>query len=179
MTNNYGTAQSGQGTSWYYTINGERKGPLMVSSIMQLYSVGIIKNETLVWTQGFSDWRPFSQSGLTHEATMGPPPVVGQAVNNSMVWWLAFMPILGSIIEYLMSDATGIASKSLWFITIGLNVLLCTLDDKNLQKAGYNTKPLGSSWVIPVYLFKRAKFLKQSYSYAIVWCVTFIVLLFA
>ena len=168
-----------QVTEWYYESNGERRGPLPESGIMNLYSTGIIKKNTMVWTQGYSDWRPFSQSGLIHDTTMSPPPVSGQAVNNTMVWWLAFMPILGSIIEYLISDATGIASKSLWFITLGLNVWLCTLDDRNLQKAGYNTDALGSSWIIPVYLFKRAKFLKQSYAYAIAWCVTFAILLLA
>lgn len=173
MVNDY------QATGWYYESRGERRGPVPESGIMNLYSAGIIKKDTLVWTQGYTDWRPFSQSGLIHETTMSPPPVSGSAVNNTMVWWLAFMPLIGSIIEYIVANAIGVGSQSLWFITIGLNVLLCTLDDKNLQKAGYDTKPLGSSWVIPVYLFKRAKFLKQSYSYAIVWCVTFAILLFA
>jgi hypothetical protein len=172
MTNNY------QATEWYYESKGERRGPIPESGIMNLYNAGIIKKDTLVWSQDFTDWLPMSQSGLLHEVAMGPPPVSGNAVNNTIVWWLAFMPIIGSIIEYIIASALGAGSQSLWFITLGLNVWLCILDDRNLKKAGYNTKQLGSSWIIPVYLFKRAKFLKQSYAYAIVWCVTFAILLF-
>lgn len=164
---------------WYYSINGERRGPLSVGSILQLYQTGAIKQETLVWTQGLTGWIPLSECGLLHNAMIGPPPVNGSAVNNTMVWWLAFMPILGSMIEYLVAAMIGVGSKSLWFITLGLNIWLCTMDDKRLRMAGYDTKSLGSTWLIPVYLFRRAKYLGQSYSYAIVWCITFAILLFA
>lgn len=163
--------------SWYYSIKGERKGPLPANNILQLYQTGAIKPETLVWTQGFTGWIPLSKSGLLHNAVIGPPPVSGNAVNNTMVWWLAFMPILSSVIEYLVAGMLGIGSKSLWFITLGLNIWLCTMDGKKLTMAGYNTKSLGSTWLIPVYLFRRAKYLGQSYSYAIVWCITFAILL--
>lgn len=162
---------------WYYSIRGERRGPLPANSILQLYQSGTIRQETLVWTQGFTDWISLSKSGLLHNAVIGPPPVSGNAVNNTMVWWLAFMPILCSVIEYLVAGMIGVGSKSLWFITIVLNIWLCTMDDKKLGSAGYDTKSFGSTWLIPVYLFKRAKYLGPSYSYAIVWCVTFAILL--
>lgn len=167
-----------QQTGWYYESRGERRGPVSQSGIMNLYSAGIIKKDTMVWANGFSDWVPFSQSGLIHEVKMGPPPVAGSAVDNTMVWVLAFMPIIGSIVEYMVMDAFNVWGRSLWFITFFLNVLFCSLDDKKLKAAGYNTDSLGSAWLIPVYLFNRAKMLAQSPSYAIVWIVTFVIMLF-
>ena len=164
---------------WYYEISGERKGPLPASDILNLYRAGIIQRETLVWKQGYPDWRPLSQSGLINERGTVPPPVSGSAVDNTIVWWLAFMPILGSIIECMVAVFIGVGSESLWFITLGLNIWLCSLDEKKLKAAGYNTQNVGSAWFIPAYLFKRAKMLQQSNGYAIVWCITFAILLFA
>ncbi|MFU0833964.1 MAG: hypothetical protein ACFWUC_13640 [Oscillospiraceae bacterium] len=166
-------------TGWYYEINGERRGPVSQSSIIQLYHSGIIQRETLVWKQGYPDWRPLSQPGLISQNAAVPPPVSGSAVDNTIVWWLAFMPILGSIIEYIVAVSIGVGSESLWFITLGLNIWLCSLDEKKLKAAGYNTQKIGSAWLIPAYLFKRAKMLGQSNGYAIVWCITFAILLFA
>ncbi len=45
---------------------------------------------------------------------------------------------------------------------------LSYIDEKKLKASGYDTKSLGSIWIIPVYLFKRAKMLGQSYGYFIV-----------
>lgn len=164
---------------WYYEMNGERRGPLPVGGILNLYRSGIIRKDTLVWKQGYTDWRPFSQSGLMNESATVPPPVSGNAVDNTIVWWLAFMPILGSIIEYIVAASIGAGSQSLWFITLGLNVWLCYKDEKKLRASGYNTQTLGSSWAVPTYLFKRAKMLGQNNGYAIVWCITFAILLVA
>jgi hypothetical protein len=172
MTNN-------TNTSWYYESNGERKGPVSESSILNLYHIGIIRKDTLVWTQGYTQWLPFLRSGLFRETTAVPPPVSGSAVDNTVVWWLAFMPVLGSIIEYAIEASIGVGSQSLWFVTLALNIWLCFLDEKKLRAAGYDTTALGSTWLVPSYLFKRAKTLGQNNSYAIVWCITFVILLFA
>ncbi|MNN23337.1 hypothetical protein D3C81_1367320 [compost metagenome] len=73
------------------------------------------------------------------------------------------------------------ASGSLWFITTILNTILCIIDERKIKKAGYNTKEmlLWAIFIIPVYLFRRAHLLKQKSVYAIVWCITFVILIFA
>jgi hypothetical protein len=82
-------------------------------------------------------------------------------VSNVLIWILAFIPAIGALFEF----------GTLLFLV--LNILLCILDEKNLKKAGYNTESLGSVWLIPVYLYKRARYLKHSLAYFIVWCVAF------
>lgn len=81
--------------------------------------------------------------------------------NNVLVWILAFIPAIGALFEF----------GTLLFLVV--NIVLCTLDEKNLKKAGYDTESLGSAWLIPVYLYKRAKYLKHTLAYFIAWCVTF------
>jgi hypothetical protein len=73
---------------------------------------------------------------------------------------LAFIPAIGAFFEF----------GTLLFLVA--NIVLCVFDEKGLKKAGY-TESLGSAWLIPVYLYKRAKYLNHSLAYFIVWCVTF------
>jgi hypothetical protein len=161
---------------WYYEKSGARKGPVTEVKIIDLLQKEELSGTTLVWKNGMPDWQRINETGFNH-FTQSPPPVSPSAVNNSLVWWLAFMPIAGAFTEFLVANAFGVASASLWFITVLLNVLLCIIDEKRLKRAGYKIKSLGSSLLVPVYLFRRASLLKQKNVYAVIWCVTFAVML--
>ena len=50
---------------WYYSENGERRGPVSEAGLLELSQGGKVLADTLVWRDGWADWRPFSQSGLT------------------------------------------------------------------------------------------------------------------
>ena len=97
-------------------------------------------------------------------------------IDNTLVWTLAFAPILGAILEQVLRNTLGNA----WifqFATLGLNIVLAILDEKKLSEAGYETQQLGGAWLIPVYLYKRAKMLNHNLAYFIVWVVCFALLL--
>lgn len=49
---------------WFYSENGERRGPISEAALLELSSGGKLVADTLVWREGWSDWRPFSQAGL-------------------------------------------------------------------------------------------------------------------
>jgi hypothetical protein len=53
------------------------------------------------------------------------------------------------------------------------------MDEKKLVKAGVDTSKMGSAWLIPIYLYKRAEVLKQSPAYFWVWLIAFIVTIIA
>ena len=106
-----------------------------------------------------------------------PPPLTGEAVDNTIIWVLAFAPIIGLFLEQFFSGLTGASEGALWFITLGLNIVLGYMDEKKLKAAGHDTSQMGAVWLVPVYLFKRAKVLKHNYAYFIVWCVLFALLL--
>lgn len=107
--------------------------------------------------------------------------------SNTIVWILAFAPIIGAILESMLaaalapdSDFAGLAAEvalkagTYWWITLLLNVLLSVLDDQRLKRAGVDTSTFGRlAFLVPVYLWKRAKALNQSPAYFWVWIVCF------
>ena len=160
---------------WHYTINGSRFGPVSEDQIIKLIKEKKITKQSLVWNKNMPDWYPIEKSKLDYlvKDLSAPPPLTGTAVKNNVIWVLAFAPIIGSFSQSLLSFLTGISIETFWFVTLILNVLLCSLDEKKLKAAGHDTSEMGFFWLVPVYLFKRAKVLNQNFAYFIVWCVCF------
>jgi hypothetical protein len=179
---------------WWYELNGEQRGPIDGFEVQTLIRNSILKRDNLIWKKGMDEWKPiyYTEFGeyFKHDT---PPPIVGEAVDNTIVWWLAFAPFIGQFLEgvflsifYPAPEGGNLSFYTkyysgfhqFWFVTLGLNIWLCLLDEKALKKAGHDTRgELGSAWLIPVYLFKRAKVLRQNNAYLWVWLVTFILTL--
>lgn len=157
---------------WYYSREGQRVGPFGESELVAMLSREELPPDTMVWQTGWVEWRPIAQTELIRNAS-APPPLVGEAVSNTWVWVLAFAPVLGAFAEGFVSVLFAISIGYLWWITVLLNIVLATLDERKLQLAGHDTGRMGAAWIIPVYLFKRAKVLRQNNAYFIVWCVLF------
>ena len=173
-------SENNEAKEWYYAMNGERIGAISKSELLNLYKNEKIFIGTKVWKSGMADWVELGQTDLIEKSNL-PPPLKGTDINNTLVWILAFVPIIGTVLEYLISGAIGATSGSLWVVSVILNCILCITDKRKLKKAGYNTKQLmlWAIFLVPIYLFRRAYLLKQKNVYAIVWCVTFAILLFA
>ena len=163
-------------TDWHYVRDGQRVGPIPEAEILDMLSRQELSRETMVWQTGWPDWLPLQQTALARHLT-APPPLVGAAVSNVWVWWLAFAPALGEFIAGFFSALLSIPLGYLWWITLLLNIGLSTLDERKLRQAGHDTSRMGAAWLVPVYLFKRAKVLRQNNAYFIVWCVLFGLLL--
>ena len=165
--------------TWYYSEKGERKGPISPNVIKKMLQEKQMDEETLVWTEGFLDWKPLGQTELGRLSNEAPP-LKGEDVNNSFVWVLALAPLFGIMLEGFVSELSGIAITSLWWITVAINIVLSYGDAGMLKKAGYDpeNKIRGLAWLIPVYLWQRAKLLKQNKAYFIVWTLLFIFVLF-
>lgn len=63
------------GENWYYERNHDRVGPLSGRKMQELHALGEIASGTLVWREGFADWRPYAATELSPAAAAGPPPV--------------------------------------------------------------------------------------------------------
>lgn len=157
---------------WFYETKGERKGKFSEATIAKLVKSKKINYDTLVWKEEFNDWLPINQTELKKYFNE-PPPLSGEAVNNTYVWILAFAPILGIVLQILLVLSIGGSFYSYWFVTIILNIVLCIADEKKLMKAGQDTSRMGSAFLVPVFLFKRAKVLKQNPSYFYIWLICF------
>jgi hypothetical protein len=166
--------QTDDKSEWFYILNGKRSGPVTTDRIKNMYADGIISYNTKVWQKGYPDWVEFRYTNLINFADT-PPPLTGKDVKNTLMWILAFTPLFYAIIN------NSIEYYSMIIITILLNSILCIVDERKLKKAGHDTKEL-LVWafiLIPVYIFRRASLLKQKKSYAIVWCLFFLIYLFS
>ncbi|MNN23336.1 hypothetical protein D3C81_1367310 [compost metagenome] len=81
---------------WYYALNGERHGPISRLELLNLYQSEKIFLGTKVWKSGMSEWADVSHTDLI-DISIEPPPLKGEDVNNTLVWVLAFTPIIGTL----------------------------------------------------------------------------------
>jgi len=129
---------------WHYSLHGKRFGPISEQDILNLLSKGTLNNDSLVWREGLDNWIPIGQTTLK-QVVFVPPPLTGLSVNNAFVWFVAFAPIAGSILQYIIAGTIQTDVNNLWFITLVLNILFCLVDLRILINAGHNTATLGIS----------------------------------
>lgn len=171
--------------SWFYTHGGQRKGPVGADELRTLLANRNIDGETPVWRKGLADWQPLHKSEIGATLTDVPPPVASAQINNGLVWTLAVAPIVYLVIEIFIrgyqlnqpgADRT-FSSALIWIIPAATNGILCLLDERQLKRAGYSSGWMTVFAVLlaPVYLFMRARHLRQTPTYGYVWIASFIV----
>ena len=177
--------------TWFYESNGQRKGPISEAEVRQLIQAAAISRKTPVWRQGLSAWTPAGNTELhTQFGDTRVAPLTGRSVGNSIVWTLAFAPLIGNLIEWVIAGVihqgnvhaiqAAMKNSPYWLVTLALNIALSMLDEKRLQNAGHDTSSFkGWTWVVPVYLYQRAKTTRQNLAYFIVWITCFALVLLA
>ena len=161
------------GNEWHYELNGVKLGPVSHSEILSLISSSKLARGSYVWKKGMPDWATLDSTVFSSQFSDSPPPLIGDAIDNTLVWFLAFAPLLSVFVAGFLSAATHKSMSSFWWVNLALNVALSIADQNKLQKAGHNTEKMGAAWLVPVYMFNRAKILKQNNAYFIVWVVLF------
>lgn len=171
---------------WYYEKSGKRVWGISEKEIAALINLGTLSHGTSVWKKQFKDWMKIENTELKiYLDEISPPPLASEHISNTIVWILAFAPFLGLLLEYFVAGVvyaenpimaeTATASSEFWYVTILLNISLSILDEKRLKNAGINTANFkGLTWLVPVYLYKRAKSLKQGLGYFVVWLTWFV-----
>ena len=70
---------------WYAAINGVPVGPIRLSELRTKVSAGAINDETLVWQEGFEEWRPVKTitqlAAIVREAAAPKPLTGGQTAS--------------------------------------------------------------------------------------------------
>jgi uncharacterized membrane protein YhaH (DUF805 family) len=57
---------------WYYAVEGASNGPVTQSEFDGLIATGVIRNDTLVWQDGMTDWLPYGSARTTQGAPAYP-----------------------------------------------------------------------------------------------------------
>ncbi len=70
---------------WYYVKDGARQGPVEEAEFNRLIGQAVVRPDTLVWSEGMSDWRPYSTvapggAALYSEPVAASPVVVAAPV---------------------------------------------------------------------------------------------------
>ena len=179
------SAQSTASASWFYEQNGQRLGPVAESTLISLIKGAMLSRESLVWRDGLAAWVRLSETELkNHFDPNVPPPLSGSQIKNNLIWVLAAAPLIGLFLEGMLSFAMygdnyygqlALATHRYWFLTLGLNIGLSYFDEQQLKKAGYDTEKFkGWIWLVPVYLYQRAKALGHPMTYFGVWIACFV-----
>jgi hypothetical protein len=171
--------------AWFYTLGGQRIGPVPTDKLYELLAEQTIDGVTPIWRRGMTDWQPLGKTAIGTQLGETPPPIRPNDINNGFVWALAVAPIAYlfvqiAIIDYQAShlgEDLSVSSALVWLIPALANATLCILDEQQLKRAGYDSgwMTLFALLLAPVYLFMRAQRLRQTPNYGYVWIASFIV----
>jgi|GEM_PF-3824674 len=92
---------------WYYAIAGQKAGPIPESELLRLRGAGVINGRSLVWTEGWPEWRALGGVDGLPVPPPGIPPVPPPATAGTP------------------ADTSGMATSALVFGVLGLSGLLC------------------------------------------------------
>ncbi|WP_423380282.1 DUF4339 domain-containing protein [Burkholderia sp. LMG 32019] len=94
-------------STWHYEKDGNRLGPVSDDDVRQLIQQRAIASHTLIWKQGFTDWRALAETELARylEAATAPPALPAASISNVVVWMLAVAPLIGMAMEAMLAGA--------------------------------------------------------------------------
>ena len=115
-----------------------------------------------------SDIKQQPESNL--ESDSPPEHTVAPAI-NLIIWILALSPIVGIFLDLTGFVLIGLPIPILPdVVVLALSIYFGYVDQKKLKAIGHDTSKMGPPWLVPIYLFKRARILKHKLTYLIVWC---------
>jgi len=171
---------------WYYENGGTRVGPVSEAQMATLLISGALTATSQVWKKGLAGWTKLGDTELSTKISASerppalasvseePPALAGGPVNNTLVWIVAFMPLISALVAVYVALRYNVTQMSILIATGAAYITLCVVDGVLLRKAGHDTFTYMFWGVIvpPVYLYKRAKNLLQSKSYFVCWLIT-------
>lgn len=161
---------------WHYERAGTRVGPVDEAGMQRLLANGTITRDTLVWNPSLGP--AFVRLGETSLSPqmVNPPQLPATVVDNSLVWVLVVIPLGSAILEQM----AGGQSTSIWgwpLATFIANLAVSALDEKRVVRSGVTDKAVRLGfwiWLVPVYLYQRARALKGPKLYVWAWIASFV-----
>jgi hypothetical protein len=169
---------------YHYEQDGNSIGPVNKEDIQKLINDNVLNRDSKIWCPKFTDWKKIAETEFD-VTELGPPPLSGSSINNKYIWFLAFAPIIGIILEHAIANiaatnayeaADNIANHKFIAATFWINIIFSWLDVKQLKKAGHDTSKF-KSWLllVPVYIYLRCEETKVNLAPFIIWIVLFII----
>ena len=169
-----------QGVRWHYERGGARVGPVDEVEIRRLVTAGQISRDTLVWSPEVGPaFVRLAETRLAPPVTE-PPALPASAVGDTLAWVLVAIPTGLAVLEHM----SGLSSTSLWgwpLATFVANLAVSALDERRIIRSGVADKAIRLGfwiWLVPVYLYQRARALKGPKHYVWAWAASFVASLF-
>ncbi len=134
--------------------------------------------DTLVWNPGLgSEWKRLAEvhpHSVPEKADAPPPlPTSTPKASSLFAWAIALVPIVGGFIQMVLAADRALprqgAVLSVYFVVY---TILCTLDSNHIKNSRASSElPIRWFWLVPVYLYKRARILKEPLTYFWAWIV--------
>jgi len=99
---------------WYYVDRDQRVGPFSQEDIIRLVNQGVVRETTLVWHAGMSEWQPYaSVSMATGDVMAAPAADPRDQYDDYGGFWIRFVAkfidgIVLGLLNVLLSVASGI-----------------------------------------------------------------------
>lgn len=165
-----GTA-SDRAAKWFCIVDGNR-GEFLESVLSAL--VPNLDANTPVWRKGMADWEEIRQTELA-KYLESPPPLNARFVNNFFFWLLIYTPIVIALVDFDTLLTKPRTPGTPWHIHVFLNTVFCCLDCVLLKRKGIDVS-FFKWWVllVPVYILRRTRALRDSKWPFVVWVLTFL-----
>jgi hypothetical protein len=170
---------------WHYEYKGNRIGPVSSDLIIEYIKDKALDGESLIWCDNFVDWQTINSTDFKiYLQINNPPPLSYDLVNNKFAWLIAFVPIIGYIIDfYIISNFSNssikLYDKYIFILYFLIYTYLSWIDSVQLQNAGYDSNKFkGFIWLVPVYLYQRESALKSKNKIIfLTWVSTFSIIM--
>jgi GYF domain 2 len=70
---------------WYYSQQGQQRGPVSTEQLTGLARSGVVTGQTLVWREGLANWTPYSVAAPNGEASLTAASAAGVAGRDLVV----------------------------------------------------------------------------------------------
>ena len=164
-----------QDISWYYSFNGETQGPVSETELLKMLETGYINESTMVWKQGFQGWVTIGQAGISIPKNNA---AVVKKISNKPIVFLVFVPIISSLLQYLLAGWNQISADRLFYIAYMLNFVCCLIDYSRVKKAGYDMSKLNLVFLffLPLYIYRRVQLVNgRKWTLTILWTAILII----
>jgi hypothetical protein len=64
--------------SWFYASEGKQQGPYQEAQFRDLVAQGVVRADTLVWSEGMAGWQKAAEIPGLMAGAGGPPPIIPQ-----------------------------------------------------------------------------------------------------
>ncbi len=132
-------------STWYVANNGQQEGPFTLESIKKQLHNGIYSQNTLIWTEGFDNWKEISQCPEVLQDSVASPPLPSQRAKADIIDYEIFGHEMQYVeIELDTDESTVAEAGSMMYMSDSIVMETVFGDGSEPSNTGLFDKMLGA-----------------------------------